>query len=53
MGATRDASGWILIEDLRRLLERVGRTISRQQLENIVETDDKRRFTISEGCTAN
>ena len=48
IGATLDANGWILIEDLLRLLKRVGRTISLQQLEKIVETNDKRRFTISE-----
>ncbi len=43
-----DRHGWAVIDDLLRRLKKVGRGLSRPQLLEIVETDDKKRFTISD-----
>lgn len=43
-----DGHGWAAIDDLLRRLKKAGRGLSRLQLIEIVETNDKKRFTISE-----
>lgn len=43
-GLTLDTSGWVDVVDLLRGLESVGRTITRQQLEQVVAENDKQRF---------
>lgn len=42
-----DEQGWAPIDDLLRKMKKAGRKISRQELEQIVATNDKKRFTIS------
>ncbi len=48
IGIKLDRQGWVQVEDLLRNLKRIGRVISREELELIVETNDKRRFTLSD-----
>ena len=43
-----DRHGWVAIDDLLRRLQKAGRGLSRIELIEIVETNDKKRFTISE-----
>lgn len=40
--------GWVDIDQLLKGLERAGTPLSRDQLMHVVETNDKKRFTISE-----
>ncbi|SEL62396.1 putative RNA 2'-phosphotransferase [Roseivivax marinus] len=42
-----DPQGWVLIDELLRKVKKVGRSLTREQLREIVETNDKRRFTLS------
>ncbi|EAQ04639.1 hypothetical protein OB2597_05135 [Pseudooceanicola batsensis HTCC2597] len=42
-----DPQGWVSVDDLLRRLKKVGHGMSREQLREIVETNDKRRFTLS------
>lgn len=42
-----DAQGWVWIDELLRRLKKAGRGLSRDRLLEIVETNDKQRFTIS------
>ncbi|WP_041626283.1 RNA 2'-phosphotransferase [Stackebrandtia nassauensis] len=46
IGVTVDAAGWIDIDTLLAALTRHGTTVSRQQLDAVVATNDKQRFTI-------
>lgn len=43
-----DRHGWVWINELLRQLKKAGRGLSRAQLLEIVETNDKKRFTISD-----
>lgn len=43
-----DAQGWVWIDELLRRLKKAGRGLSRDHLLEIVEANDKKRFTISE-----
>lgn len=42
-----DRQGWVRVEDLLRAMKRSGRRMTKAQLIEIVETDDKARFTLS------
>jgi len=42
-----DSQGWVLIDDLLRQMRRHGRRLSKEKLTEIVETNDKQRFTLS------
>jgi putative RNA 2'-phosphotransferase len=42
-----DREGWVQVEELLRKLKKAGRALSRDQLRHIVDTNDKRRFTLS------
>lgn len=42
-----DPQGWVRVDELLRALKKVGRGLSRAQLIEIVETNDKQRFTLS------
>ncbi|MPQ96020.1 RNA 2'-phosphotransferase [Thioclava sp. JE_KL1] len=46
IGVTLDAEGWVRIDLLLRAMKKAGRGMTRAQLEDLVETNDKRRFTI-------
>ncbi|WP_121633351.1 RNA 2'-phosphotransferase [Tropicibacter alexandrii] len=47
IGLKLDRHGWVGIAELLRAMKRAGRPLSRAQLLEIVEQNDKRRFTIS------
>ena len=47
IGIDLDRAGWAEIEPLLRAMIRHGRPLSRAQLEDIVSTDSKARFTLS------
>jgi putative RNA 2'-phosphotransferase len=47
IGITLDAEGWVAIDDLLKAAARDGRSITRQQLQEVVATNDKKRFSIS------
>lgn len=51
IGVTLDPAGWIGVDDLLAACARHGRTIWREQLEQIVATSDKKRFAFSEDGT--
>lgn len=48
VGLTLDPSGWVEVEQLLRSLKRHGHNISRAELDEIVATNNKRRFRFSE-----
>lgn len=48
IGLELDAAGWTHIDDLLRLAAEAGRTISRDQLNEVVATSDKQRFALSD-----
>lgn len=48
IGITLDAQGWVEIDKLLDRLARNRRKITRDQLDHVVETNNKRRFIISE-----
>ncbi|WP_055585046.1 RNA 2'-phosphotransferase [Streptacidiphilus griseoplanus] len=47
-GITLDAAGWVAVEELLAGLARRGRTLSREQLDHVVATNNKQRFAYSE-----
>lgn len=47
IGLRLDAQGWVDIDTLLAAAARKGRRISRQDLDHVVATNDKKRFTIS------
>jgi putative RNA 2'-phosphotransferase len=47
-GLTLDVGGWVDVPDLLAGLNRVGRGLSRDQLNFVIENNDKKRFTLSE-----
>jgi putative RNA 2'-phosphotransferase len=47
VGIVLDAEGWVAIEELLSAASRDGRSITRQQLDEVVATNDKKRFSIS------
>lgn len=48
VGLTLGEGGWVKIDDLLAGLESIDKPMSRERLVKIVETNDKKRFTISE-----
>ena len=44
IGVTLDKSGWVLVESLLQEMARQGRSLSLQQLDFVVESNDKKRF---------
>lgn len=48
IGLSLAAGGWVETKDLLKALARHGRATSFEELRAIVESDDKRRFTLSE-----
>lgn len=48
IGLRLDKNGWARIDELLRLMKKSGRAMSRDDLEMIVATSDKKRFTISD-----
>jgi len=48
IGLTLDTEGWANIESLIACATRSGQTLTRPLLQEVVETNDKKRFTISE-----
>jgi putative RNA 2'-phosphotransferase len=46
VGLTLTADGWVAVDDLLRAFARSGTRITRADLEQVVETNDKRRFVI-------
>lgn len=47
IGITLDAEGWALVDELLEAAGRRGKSITRQQLEEVVATNDKKRFSLS------
>jgi putative RNA 2'-phosphotransferase len=47
IGITLDAEGWVAVDELLAAAARHGQPITRQQLEEIVATNDKKRFSFS------
>ncbi len=47
IGITLDRQGWVRIDVLLKAMQENGRAIKRSTLEEIVETNDKKRFAIS------
>src|SRR5689334_7654264 len=48
IGLTLDAAGWVPVSDLLAALAKHNSPLTRGQLEQIVQTSDKKRFAISE-----
>jgi len=46
-GLTLEEGGWVLIDDLLVGLGRLGHPVSREKLRDIVNTSEKKRFTLS------
>lgn len=51
VGITLDAAGWVDAEVLLAALSAHGLTVTREQLERVVDTNDKRRFEFDETGT--
>ncbi len=51
IGLSLDEFGWVKIDELLACSERNGRVISREQLNEVVISNDKQRFAISEDLT--
>lgn len=47
IGITLDAEGWVAVDDLLSAAARHGRSVTRQQLAEVVATNDKQRFSFS------
>lgn len=48
IGLNLDGQGWASVDDLLRQAAKSGRTFSRQDLQVVVDTSDKKRFTLSD-----
>lgn len=51
VGATLDANGWVEVETLLAACARNGNAFSRSELEEVVATNDKKRFAFNENKT--
>ncbi|WP_436773686.1 RNA 2'-phosphotransferase [Yinghuangia sp. YIM S09857] len=51
IGITLDAAGWAEIDDLLAACRRQGFAVSREELDLVVENNDKKRFAVSEDGT--
>ena len=47
IGITLDAEGWVVVEELLAAAARHGHSITREQVEEVVATNDKKRFSFS------
>ena len=47
IGITLDAEGWVAVDELLAAAARHGQSVTRQQLEEVVATNDKKRFSFS------
>ncbi len=47
IGITLDAEGWVAVDQLLEACSKQGKAISREQLDEVVRTNDKRRFSFS------
>lgn len=47
IGIVLDANGWVAVDDLLAAAARAGTSISREQLDQVVVTNDKKRFAFS------
>ncbi|CAM5504469.1 putative RNA 2'-phosphotransferase [Streptomyces sp. MnatMP-M77] len=52
IGLTLDENGWVAVEELLRAAARHGFAFSRAELDHVVAANDKRRFTVENGCAA-
>lgn len=50
-GLTLDENGWVSVDDLLQGLSRAGKSVTRAELDYVVETNDKKRFAYSEDGT--
>ncbi len=48
IGLQLDKHGWVLVDELLRKLKKANRKLSRDELFQLVESSDKKRFTLSE-----
>jgi len=48
VGIKLDGSGWVVVKDLLDALKKYGRAMTKEQLDYIVENNDKKRFAYSE-----
>ncbi|WP_299601038.1 RNA 2'-phosphotransferase [uncultured Tateyamaria sp.] len=48
IGLQLDKHGWVRVDDLPRKLKKANRKLSRGELFQLVESSDKKRFTLSE-----
>jgi len=51
IGIAMDDNGWVEVSNLLECLERDGKTISREELEEVAETNSKKRFAFSDDGT--
>jgi len=51
IGITMDDNGWVEVDNLLDCLARDGKAITREELEEVVETNDKKRFAFSDDGT--
>lgn len=47
LGITLDSNGWVAVDELLSAAARAGKTITREQLDEVVATNDKKRFAFS------
>ncbi len=47
IGITLDAEGWVAVDELLAAAARHGQSVTRQQVEEVVATNDKQRFSFS------
>lgn len=47
IGIVLDPQGWVAVDDLLAAAARAGKPVSREQLEQVVATNDKKRFAFS------
>lgn len=47
IGITLDSNGWVAVDDLLAAADRAGKPISREHLDLVVATNDKKRFAFS------
>ena len=48
IGIELDQSGWVDVDELLTAMSRNGRSLSRDQLDHVVESNDKQRFSFSD-----
>lgn len=51
IGLTLDENGWVDVSALRTAMDRHGQTVSREELDEVVATNDKKRFAFSDDGT--